>query len=89
MTQRPSVQTVERSDNFTHVRFRDPDDFESIRTPDWASRAAGSVAKGAEVRTGKRKGSDDWLVQSVLVPKGVDEEEAKSKAEEIVEKIES
>ena len=89
MAQQPSVQTVEESDNFIHVRFRDPDDFETIRTPDWAANAAGSVVKGAEVRTGKQKDSDDWEVQSVLIPKDLDEDEAKSKAKEIVEKIES
>jgi len=85
----PSVQTVEKSEDYTHVRFRDPDDFDTIRTPDWAEKAASSVSEGAEVRTGKKKDSDDWEVQSVLIPSDVDEDEAKERAEKIVEKIES
>jgi len=89
MANQPSVQTVEESDDYTHVRFRDPDDFDTIRTPDWAANAAGSVSEGAEVRTGKRKDADDWEVQSVLVPGSVDEKEATSRAREIVAKIES
>ena len=89
MASTPSVKEVETSDEFVHVRFRDPDDFETIRTPDWAANAAGSVVDGAEVRMGDEKGNDDWEVQSVLIPKDVGEDEAASKAREIVEKIES
>ncbi|NHN42703.1 hypothetical protein G9C85_13840 [Halorubellus sp. JP-L1] len=85
----PSVKDVESTDEFVHVRFRDPDDFETIRTPDWAENAASSVVEGSEVRMGDEKGNEDWVVQSVLVPNDVDEDEATSKAEEIVEKIES
>ncbi|PSQ45030.1 hypothetical protein BRD15_12605 [Halobacteriales archaeon SW_6_65_15] len=89
MPDTPSIQTVETEDEFIHVRFRDPDDFDTIRTPDWAANAAQDVSEGSEVRTGKRKDSDDWEVQSVLIKKSVGEDKAREEAEEIVEKIES
>lgn len=85
----PDIETVETEDEYIHVRFRDPDEFDTIRTPDWAANAAGSVSEGAEVRMGKRKDGDDWEVQSVLVKKGVGEEKAREQARKIVEKIES
>jgi hypothetical protein len=85
----PSVQTVDEGDDYIHVRFRDPDDFDQIRTPDWAENAAESVPEGAEVRTGKREDSDDWEVQSVLVSKNLSEDEARKQAKEIVDEIES
>jgi hypothetical protein len=89
MAQTPDASVVEESEDFLHVRFRDPDKFDTIRTPDWAANAAGSVEEGAEVRTGKREDSDDWLVQSVLIPNDADEQAARDNAEEIVAKIES
>lgn len=86
----PDVNTVEEGDDYYHVRFRDPDRFDTIRTPDWAENAAESVAENAEVRTGKEADSDDWKVEGVLVDiDEADEAEAKSQAQEIVEKIES
>ena len=89
MADAPSVRAVETEDEFVHVRFRDPDDFDTIRTPDWAAKAAQDVSEGAEVRTGKRKDGDDWEVQSVLIKKSVGEDKAREQAEQIVEKIES
>lgn len=89
MAQQPSVQAVEQADDFIHVRFRDPDEFDTIRTPDWAKNAAESVVSGAEVRMGKKTNSDDWDVQSVLVPKDIGTDDARSNAQTIVEKIES
>ncbi len=83
------VQKLETEDQYHHVRFRDPDRFDEIRTPDWAKNAAESVREGSEVRTGKVKDGDDWEVESVLIPKEVDEDEARSDAKQIVEKIES
>jgi hypothetical protein len=85
----PTVRTVDEGDDYKHVRFRDPDDFETIRTPDWAENAARSVSEGAEVRTGKREDGDDWEVQSVLVSKNLSEDEARKQAKEIVDEIES
>lgn len=85
----PDVQMAETEGEYVHVRFRDPDRYDEIRTPDWAKQPAESVSEGSEVRTGKREGSDDWEVTSVLIEKHVGEEKAKEQAREIVEKIES
>jgi hypothetical protein len=41
----PTGETVEETDDYVHVRFRDPDDFETIRTPDRAENAASDVAE--------------------------------------------
>ncbi len=84
-----SIETVETEDEYIHVRFADPDDFDTIRTPDWAAEAARSVSEGAEVRTGKKADSDDWETQSVLIKKNVGEDKAGEQAEKIYEKIES
>jgi len=89
MATEPSVQAVEEGDDYYHVRFRDPDEFDDIRTPDWADEPAQSVSEGSEVRTGKEEGSDDWEVQSVLIKKSVGEAKARERAEEVVEKIRS
>lgn len=89
MASTPDIRTVETSDDYIHVQFRDPDEFETIRTPDWAANAAGSVSEGAEVRTGKEKDADDWEVESVLIKKSVGEDKAKEQAAKIVEKVES
>ncbi|WP_232701887.1 hypothetical protein [Halobacterium wangiae] len=89
MADHPDPEAVETGDEYIHVRYRDPDDFETIRTPDWADNASDSVSEGSEVRTGKREGSDDWEVQSVLIAKNVGEEKAREQANEIVEKIEN
>ena len=83
------VQSVDTEDDYIHVRFNDPDRYETIRTPDWAENAAGSVSENAEVRTGKQKGDDDWEVQSVLIKKTVGEDKAREQAQRIVDKIES
>jgi hypothetical protein len=85
----PTVESVETEDEYIHVRFRDPDAFDTIRTPDWAAHAAQDVAEGAEVRTGKRKDGDDWEVQSVLIDKHAGEDAARDEAKQIVAKIES
>lgn len=88
MAQSPDPTSVETEDEYIHVRYRDPDDFETIRTPDWADNASDSVSEGSEVRMGKRADSDDWAVQSVLIQKNVGEDKAREQADEIVKKIE-
>ncbi|WP_323174236.1 hypothetical protein [Natrialba sp. PRR66] len=85
----PDIEMVDTEDEYIHVRFRDPDQYDEIRTPDWADNPAESVSEGSEVRTGKIEGEDDWEVTSVLIKKSVGEEKAKEQAREIVEKIES
>ncbi|RKD93605.1 hypothetical protein [Halopiger aswanensis] len=89
MADTPSVNKVETEDDYIHVRFRDPDEYDEIRTPDWAEDPAESVSEGSEVRTGKVEGEDDWEVTSVLIEKHVGEDKAEEQAEQIVEKIES
>ncbi|WP_070364234.1 hypothetical protein [Halodesulfurarchaeum formicicum] len=66
-----------------------PYQFDKIRTPDWADRASDSVSEGSEVRMGKREGTDDWVVQSVMIEKNVGEEKAREQADKIIKKIES
>jgi hypothetical protein len=83
------VEAVERGDEYVHVRFRDPDEFQTIRTPEWAQWVAQSVSEGAEVRTGKEPDSEEWTVQSVLFEQHVGEEQALEQARTIVEKIDS
>jgi hypothetical protein len=91
MADTSSPTEVEQSEDYYHVRYRDPDEFDTIRTPDWAANAAGSVVAGSEVRPGHEAGGDDWEIQSVLVPVSAadDESETRRAAGQIVEKIES
>jgi hypothetical protein len=87
MASQLTVETVEQGDEYYHVRFRDPDSFEEIRTPDWANNPARSVVPESRVRMGQN--DDEWLVQSVLIPvDGVeDSDDASRRALEIVTKI--
>ena len=85
----PDVNMVDTDDDYVHVRFRDPDKYDEIRTPDWAEQPAESVSEGSEVRTGKLEGEDDWEITSVLIDKHVGEDKAEEQAKEIVDKIES
>lgn len=55
----PDVKSDEEGDDYYHVEFRDDDQFDTIRTPDWAENAAQSVSDSAEVRIGQRKESDE------------------------------
>ena len=88
MSEIPEPTAVESEDEYVHVRYRDPDEFETIRTPDWADDASDSVVEGSEVRMGKRADSDEWAPQSVLVPKPVEEDDARQQADEVLRKIE-
>jgi len=89
MASAPEPKAVETEDEYIHVRYRDPDEFETIRTPEWTDDASDSVSEGSEVRTGKREDGDDWAVQSVLIERHVGEETAREQADEILRKIES
>jgi hypothetical protein len=90
MARPKQAESIDEGEQYYHVRYRDPDDFSSIRTPDWAESPAGSVVEDGEVRMGDEAGNDDWEVQSVLVPvDGRDEAEAERLADEIVEKIDA
>jgi hypothetical protein len=89
MSDIPTPETVEQGDEYIHVRYRDPDEFEKIRTPDWADEVSDSVVDGSEVRMGQISGSDDWEPQAVLIPMDTDEETAREQADEILRKIEN
>ena len=89
MADTPDPEEVENEGDYIHVRYRDPDEFETIRTPEWADEVSDSVSEGSEVRTGKREGSDDWEIQAVLIDQHVGEDKAREQADEIVEKIEN
>ena len=84
----PEPKLVELEGEYYHVRFRDPDEFSEIRTPDWAAEVAAEVRDGSEVRTGHRSDGDDWVVQSVLIPESAGKSTARSAAKRILEKIE-
>lgn len=88
MSRIPEITSVELEGDYYHVRFRDPDVFDEIRTPDWAVNAAEDVSTGSKVRMGKHPDGDSWAVQSVLITKNVGEEKSREQAVEIVEKIE-
>ncbi|MDQ2054612.1 hypothetical protein [Halobellus sp. H-GB7] len=85
----PKPKLVELEGEYYHVRFRDPDEFSEIRTPEWVQEAAAEVSTGSKVRTGHRKGSDEWVVQSVLIPEAAGKTTARSDAQKIIEKLES
>jgi len=89
MARIPDIKSSTTEDEYIHVRYRDPDQFDQIRTPDWADRISDSVSEGSEVRMGKRKDTDDWIVQSVLIKKNVGEKKAREQADEIIREIES
>ena len=88
MAQIPSPKLVELEGEYYHVRFRDPDEFSEIRTPEWAAEAAADVVPGSKVRTGHRRGSDEWVVQSVLIPESVGKSTARTRAKQVIEKLE-
>lgn len=85
----PDINTVGEGDDYYHVEFRDEDEFDTIRTPDWAENAAQSVSDGAEVHTGQLEGSDEWTVESVLIDKHAGEDKAREQATAVIEKIET
>ena len=79
MADKSDINAVETEDDYIHVQFQDPDQFEEIRTPDWAANAAQSVSDGAEVRTGKHENSNDWEVETVLIKKVSEKTKRKTK----------
>lgn len=83
------IKKVTKEGEFYHIRYRQPSRFERIRTPDWASRVARSVSKGAEVRMGRTE-AGNWFVQGVLIERapGKSKNKAMSLAGRIRRKIE-
>ena len=84
-----NIQRVDLEDQYYHVRFNNPDKYDTIRTPDWADRVSDSISKGSEVRMGKLKDSDDWEVQSILIRREVGKEKSREQAKRIMNKLES
>lgn len=83
----PREPTVESDGTAVHVRYRDPAEFDTVCTPEWAEKAADSVVDGSELRVGKRADGDDWVPLSVCIPEPVDPEQAKLRADEILQRI--
>lgn len=88
MTPIPGPTDVETDGDYVHVRYRDPEHFETLRTPAWAEEAAASVVDGGEVRLGKPPDGDGWVPVSVLVPAPVDADDARRLADEVLQRIE-
>lgn len=83
------IKEIGLEDEYYHVRFRDPDRFERIRTPDWAANVAESVSHGGEIRMGQLRDSDEWEIQAILIKKQAgSEDKAREQALKIVEKLE-
>lgn len=89
MARIPAPKAVEETEEFVHVRFRDPDQFDQIRTPEWADTVSDAISKGSKVRMGQRKDGTDWVVQAVLIPTGRGKAKARELAERIIRKIEA
>lgn len=58
---------VDVGDEYYHVRQRNPDKYDKVRVPDWAKNVAQSISKNAQVKMGKRKDTDEWDVQAVMI----------------------
>lgn len=84
----PEPSTVESDGDYVRVRYRDHEGFETVRTPEWAEKAADSVVEGGEVRVGRRADGDGWAPVAVLVPAPAAEEDARRQADEILQRIE-
>lgn len=85
------IKKTAKEDQYYHVRFRQPSQFSSIRTPDWAANIASSISKDAEVRMGKTKQGGNWLVQTVLIKRapGKTYNDARRLARRIQKKVDS
>lgn len=88
MPRRQQPSTVESNGDYVCVRYRDSEEFESLRTPEWTRKAAESVVDGSELRVGKRAGGENWMPQEVFIPEPVDATDARRQANEILQRIE-
>lgn len=85
MVSQLTVESVDRDDDQYRVKFRDAETFDELVSPDWAQELAEQAVAGTDVRMGQDD-SDDWLVQSVLVPNDTvdSDDDASRKALEVV-----
>ena len=88
MTEIKQPSTVETEGDYVCVRYHDPDEFESLQTPEWARKASESVVDGSEVRLGKQTETEHWIPLEVLIPEPVDPDDARLQANEIIQRIE-
>lgn len=79
--------TVESDGDYVRVQYRDPAEYETVCTPEWAEKAADSVVDGSELRVGKRSTGDGWEPLSVCIPEPTDAEDALRLADEILQRI--
>lgn len=78
---------VESVGDYLRVRYHDPEKLESLRTPEWARKAAESVVEGSKLRVGKRADSESWIPIEVLIPRPVDATDARRQADEVLQRI--
>lgn len=88
MPQKQQPSTVETEGDYVYIRYRDPEEFETVKTPEWARKASESVVSGSELRVGKRPDTDHWIPVEVLIPEPVDPADARRQANEILQRIE-
>lgn len=88
MSSQLTVKAVDRQGDHYHVRFRDPDDFDDLETPAWASELAESELSGSDVRMGRDE-TGEWLIQRVRVPvdRADGDDDASRKALQVVSLI--
>lgn len=83
----PGPSKVEQEGDYVCVRYRDPEEFETLQTTEWARKAPESVVDGCELRVGKRVDGENWIPQEILIPEPVDAIDARRKADEILQRI--
>lgn len=81
------IQKIDLEGEYFHVRFNDPDNFDEIRTPDWASNVAQSISRGSKIRMGHVSNGDEWSIQSILIKKQAGEEKAREQARKVRDKL--
>jgi hypothetical protein len=88
MVSQLTVEVVEEHGDHYHVIFRDAESFDTLESPDWATDLAESEVPGSDVRMGQDD-TDEWLVQSVLIPvsEGDSEDDASRKGLRAVTEI--
>jgi len=88
MVSQLTVESVDRQDRQYIVNFRDAEAFDELTSSEWAQELAEAEVSGSDVRMGEDD-SDDWLVQSVLIPHDVvdSEDDASRKALQVVTAI--
>ena len=87
------AKSIDLRQDFWHVRFRDPNDFEDFRAPKWARVVGDAVAEAHGLPTGVIvtlgiTTAGNWLIQKVMLPAEYTRGEALRMAEVIQDQIE-